>query len=264
MSHPRTDTPSSLVSLHVGETSAQIILANGPLNLVTRPMLRDLNQALRKLRHRTDLRYVVVHGGDAKAFCAGSDIKEFAHLREHASEEKILFEDMVVQALADLPMPAIAALDGPALGGGLELALACDLRVMRQGTCLGLTEARLGGLAGSGSVRLARLVGPARAKELLFTAAIIEADQAFEWGIVNRICQGAALDCAIALGEEIAQRGPLSNRFGKALVDASLDRPLACALSLSTQLQQHIFESQDLHAGMQAFFSKRDAVFVGG
>ncbi len=92
---------------------------------------------------------------------------------------------MVLRQLARLPMPTIAAIDGPALGGGFELALACDLRVLRRGVAVGLTESRLGGLAGNGAVRLTRLVGPARAKELLFTGEMIADERALAWGLVN-------------------------------------------------------------------------------
>lgn len=241
---------------------AEIALANGPLNLVTRPLLRQLNDALAKIRACRDVRCVILHGGDARAFCAGSDINEFSHLRADASEEKILFEDMVLRNLARLPVPSIAAIDGPAMGGGLELALACDLRVIRQGVEIGLTESRLGGLAGNGAVRLTRLIGPARAKELLFTGAKIEARQALDWGIVNRIADaGSALDCARELAATIIARGPLSNRLAKRLVDAAQDEALDAALSMSTAAQQEIFESDDLHEGVAAFFARRSPEF---
>ncbi|MBS0319163.1 MAG: enoyl-CoA hydratase/isomerase family protein [Proteobacteria bacterium] len=242
----------------------EIALANGPLNLVDKAMLRGLNEALRKAARTPELRCVIVHGGDARAFCAGSDIREFEHLRADASEHKILFEDMVVRALATLPMPTIAALDGHALGGGFELALACDLRVCRAGIRIGLTESRLGGLAGNGSVRLTRLVGPARAKELLFTGDFIPTDRALAWGLVNRVVeQGSALDEARAMANVIAARGPLSNRLAKTLVDAAQDMALDAALSLSTVQQQKIFDSRDLHEGVAAFRAKRDPQFEG-
>jgi enoyl-CoA hydratase/carnithine racemase len=250
-------------ALAVDGPIAEIAIANGPLNLVTKALLRALNQCIADLAAREDVRCVILHGGEARAFCAGSDIKEFASLRSDASEQKILFEDMVLRNLARLPMPTIAALDAPALGGGLELALACDLRVARRGVRLGLTESRLGGLAGNGSVRLARLVGPARAKELLFTGDIIEADQALAWGIVNRVVDGSALDGARVLAATITERGPVSNRLAKTLVDASLDMPLDGALSLSTSAQQKIFDSTDLHEGVAAFLAKRDPEFSG-
>lgn len=244
--------------------TAEIALRNGPLNLVTRDSLRALNAAIDALAKDRDVRCVVLHGGDARAFCAGSDIKEFAHLRGNASEDKILFEDMVLRNLARLPMPTIAAIDGPALGGGLELALACDLRVAAAGVALGLTESRLGGLAANGAVRAARLVGPARAKRLLFMGETIDARIALEWGLVDRVTVDAtALDAARDWAKVIAARGPISNRLGKMLIEKSLDEALDAALGASTVAQQAIFDSDDLQEGMRAFFAKRSPIFRG-
>lgn len=202
--------------------------------------------------------------GNARAFCAGSDIKEFEHLRQDASEHKILFEDMVLRRLARMSMPTIAAIDGPALGGGLELALACDLRICKRGAPLGLPESRLGGLAGSGSVRLTRLIGPGRAKELLFTGETVSTEQALAWGLVNRlVTDGTALESARELASTIVARGPVSNRLAKKLVDAAQDVPLDAGLSMSTIAQQEIFDGNDLHEGVAAFLAKRQPGFTG-
>lgn len=255
--------PSSAV-LRFDGTIAEIALDAGPLNLMSAELLRSLNAALSEAAARADVRCLILHGGKARAFCAGSDIREFDLLRDNASERKILFEDMVLRKLARLPMPTIAAIDGPALGGGFELALACDLRVCRADVQLGLPESRLGGLAGSGSVRLTRLIGPARAKELLYTGETIGAGQALAWGVVNRVVEeGTALDAARGLAVIIASRGPLSNRLAKKLVDAAQDLPSDAALSLSTAAQQEIFDSADLHEGAAAFLAKRAPRFAG-
>lgn len=252
-----------LVVTRSGEV-AEIALDAGPLNLVTKTLLRGLNEALRALEAMRDLRCVILHGGTARAFCAGSDVNEFASLRHDASEHKILFEDMVLRQLARLPMPTIAAIDGPALGGGLELALACDLRVAKAGIALGLTESRLGGLAGSGALRLTRLIGPGRAKEMLFTGMTVPAETACDWGFVNRVAsEGSALALARELAATICERGPLSNRYGKILADAAFDLPLDAGLSQSTVLQQRIFDSQDLHDGVAAFRARRAPRFGG-
>jgi len=256
--------PPHLASVAFHGAVAEIALNSGPLNLVTRELLRQLNRVLSAVAAHEGIRCLILHGGSARAFCAGSDIKEFADLRHDASEHKILFEDMVLRNLARMPMPSVAAIDGPALGGGLELALACDLRVIRRGIELGLTESRLGGLAGNGSVRLTRLIGPARAKELLFTGNTISAEQALDWGIVNRVVDaGSALDGARQLAATIVQRGPISNRLAKVLVEAAQDQALEAALSMSTTAQQQIFESEDLHEGVAAFFAKRAPEFEG-
>jgi len=136
--------------------------------------------------------------------------------------------------------------------------------VLKRGVAVGLTEARIGGLAGSGAVRLTHLVGPARAKELLFTGETIADDKALALGLVNEVVdEGAALDRARDLAAAIASRGPVSNRLAKELVDAALDLPLDAALSMSTTAQQRIFESGDLHEGVAAFFAKRPPVFQG-
>ncbi len=243
---------------------AEVALSNGPLNLVTRPMLRELNRILAELSRRQDLRCVILHGGEARAFCAGSDIREFGPIRHDASERKILFEDMVLRNLAGLPMPTIAAIDGPALGGGLEIALSCDLRVLRRGVRIGLPESHLGGLAGNGAVRLARLVGPSRAKQMLFTGSSLSSEQALAWGVVNELAEdGSALDAARALAATIVQRGPISNRLAKELVDLADDLPLDAALLRSTVAQQRIFDSDDLQEGAAAFFGKRAPLFSG-
>jgi enoyl-CoA hydratase/carnithine racemase len=260
----RLGSGDAAVKLQYDDVVAQIALEGGPLNLVTKSMLRAFNRALAEIAAREEIRCVIVHGGDARAFCAGSDIREFEHLRQDASERKILFEDMVLRRLAQLPMPTIAAIDGPALGGGLEIALACDLRVCRKGVSLGLTESRLGGLAGSGSARLTRLVGPARAKEMLFTGDTITAERALAWGLVNRVVDaGSARDAACEMAATIAARGPLSNRLAKKLVDAAQDVALDAVLSMSTVAQQQIFDSGDLHEGAAAFFAKREPRFTG-
>jgi enoyl-CoA hydratase len=254
----------SSVALHFDGAVAEVGLNGGPLNLVNKQMLHDFNHVLGEIVQRRDIRCLILHGGSARAFCAGSDIKELHDLRQDASEQKILFEDMVLRRLARVLVPTIAAIDGPALGGGLEIALACDLRVCRAGIELGLPECRLGGLAGNGSIRLTRLIGPARAKELLYTGETIVAEQALEWGLVNRVvADGTALKAARQLASTIAARGPLSNRLAKKLVDAAQDCELDAGLSLSTVAQQEIFDSHDLREGAAAFLGKRRPVFTG-
>ncbi|WP_312015803.1 enoyl-CoA hydratase/isomerase family protein [Bradyrhizobium liaoningense] len=244
-------------------TVAEIALAAGPLNLVTRAMLRELNRVVCELALAQDIRCVILHGGDARAFCAGSDIREFGPIRHDASEQKILFEDMVLRNLARLRMPTIAAMDGPAFGGGFELALCCDLRVLRRGVSIGLPESHLGGLAGNGAVRVTRLIGPARAKQMLFTGQQIDAERALDWGLVNFVADTSALDMARAVADTIGARGPISNLLAKELVEHSQDEPLDAGLLRSTIAQQKIFDSDDLQEGAVAFFQKRAPVFSG-
>ncbi|APX04443.1 enoyl-CoA hydratase [Arthrobacter sp. QXT-31] len=251
------------MTVQIIEATAELRLDNGPLNLVDQTLLHSLDKALTHVEKQSGVRALVLHGGSGRAFCAGSDMRTFAGLGDSAAERKILFEDWVLRRLAALPFPTIAAVDGPALGGGLELALACDLRVVRAGVSLGLTESRIGGLAGNGALRLTRLIGPGRAKEMLFTGETISVDKALEWGLVNRLAAESALQEARELAAAIGGRGPLSNRLAKELVESALDSPLGAGLAKATVLQQRIFDSADLSAGVASFFDKRNAEFTG-
>jgi enoyl-CoA hydratase/carnithine racemase len=149
------------------------------------------------------------------------------------------------------------------LGGGFEIALCCDLRVLKRGVKVGLPECILGGLAGNGAVRLARLIGPGRAKRILFTGLPLDAEQALDWGLVEELSEGSALIAARALARTIASRGPISNRLAKELVEKALDETIAAALLESTLAQQAIFDSNDLKEGAKAFFEKREPHFKG-
>jgi len=255
---------SELVSLELGRV-AHLELVNPPLNLVTRELTEQLREALARLATTDDVRAVVVSGSGERAFCAGSHIGEFEGLRGRVAEGKLLLEKLVYRELARLPMPTIAAIEGDALGGGLELALCCDLRIASARARFGMPEVRLAVLPGSGGTqRLPRVVGPARAKELILTGRIIAADEAERIGLVNEVVPaGEARSRADAIAEDIAARGPLAVREAKRLIDAALDVDLDAGLAAELDASERIFASEDMLEGARAFFEKRDPHYKG-
>lgn len=255
---------SGLVSLELGAV-ARLELVNPPLNLVTRELTEQLRDALDRLAAAEDVRAVVVTGSGERAFCAGSHIGEFEGLHGRVAEGKLLLEKLVYRRLANLPMPTIAAIEGDALGGGLELALCCDLRIASARARLGMPEVRLAVMPGSGGTqRLPRVVGPARAKELILTGRIITADEAGRIGLVNQVVPaGEARSAAVAVAEEIAARGPLAVREAKRLIDAALDLDLDAGLAAELDASERIFASEDMLEGANAFFGKRDPRYRG-
>jgi len=255
---------SELISLRLGPV-AHIELVNPPLNLVTRELTEQLREALARLAAADDVRAVVVTGRGERAFCAGSHIGEFEGLRGRVAEGKLLLEKLVYRQLAELPMPTIAAIEGDALGGGLELALCCDLRIASARARLGMPEVRLAVLPGSGGTqRLPRVVGPARAKELILTGRIISADEAERIGLVNQVVPaGEAWQAAEAMADEIAARGPLAVREAKRLIDAAMDLDLDAGLAAELDASERIFASEDMLEGANAFFGKRDPEYRG-
>ena len=162
-------------------------------------------------------------------------------------------------------MPTVAAIEGDALGGGLELALACDLRIASARARLGLPEVRLAVIPGAGGTqRLPSVVGPARARELILTGRIITADEAARIGLVNEVVPaGQARARADAVADEIAGRGPLAVREAKRLIDAAVGMDLDAGLAAELDASERIFASDDMLEGAAAFFAKRDPVYRG-
>jgi enoyl-CoA hydratase/carnithine racemase len=206
-----------------------------------------------------------VTGAGTRAFSVGSNVKEFEAHRTSGGRERFELEARVAQRLAGLPMPTIAAIEGDALGGGLEIALCCDLRIASERAKLGLPEVRLAVTPSTGGTqRLPRIVGPARAKELLLTGRIIDAAEAQRIGLVNEVvAAGGAVARARAIGAEIAERGPLAVRAVKTLVDGALDRSLAEGHAAEIETSVRIFATDDLLEGARSFVEKRPPTYHG-
>lgn len=253
-----------LVDVDLGPVT-KIQLDNPPLNLVTVELTRELDAALADIEADADVRCVVLTGTGDRAFCAGSDVKEFEELQGRVGEGKLLLEKAVYRRLARLPIPTIAAIQADALGGGLELALCCDLRVADERARLGLPEVRLGVMPGSGGTqRLPRLIGPARAKEMILMGGIIDASRAVTIGLVNRVtAAGEALSTALDMAGTISARGPLAVREAKRVIDLAGDTSLDEGLAAELDASERVFSSEDMLEGARAFFEKRPPEFTG-
>jgi enoyl-CoA hydratase len=253
-----------VITLSRGAVS-RIELDNQPLNLVTGAMMERLDAALDELARDHDVRAVVVTGAGTRAFCAGSDVKEFDGLAGRVAQGKLLYEKYVYRKLAELPVPTIAAIEGDALGGGLELALCCDLRIASARARLGMPEVRLGVIPGSGGTqRLPAVVGPARAKEMILVGELISAQRAEQIGLVNAVAdEGQALAAATDMAQRIAQRGPVAVREAKHLIERARDLDLDAGLAAELDASDRVFASEDMREGARAFFAKRPPEFPG-
>ncbi|HSJ36514.1 MAG TPA: enoyl-CoA hydratase-related protein [Acidimicrobiia bacterium] len=254
---------TALIALETGAVTV-LRLANPPLNLVTLELTDQLDAALAEIEATSGIGAVIV-AGNPRAFCAGSDIGEFESLHGRVAEGKLSRENAVYSRLANLPVPTIAAIEGSALGGGLELALCCDLRVAAATARMGLPEVGLGAIPGSGGTqRLPRLVGPGRAKHLILTGTIIDGAAAGEIGLVEVVvAKGEAEDTARAIGAGIADKGPLAVREAKRAIDRGLELPLDEGLAAELEGSERVFSSRDLLEGARAFAAKRRPKFKG-
>jgi enoyl-CoA hydratase/carnithine racemase len=256
----------SLVRLALRDGMGIVTLDNPPLNLITRQLTRDLGETLAVVEANSDVRTVVVCGAGSRAFSAGSDIKEFPSLMERGTvvEEKLSFENDAFDRLAELPQPTIAAIGGLALGGGAELALCCDFRIMSADARIGFPEIHLGAVPGSGGLsRLPRLIGASRAMGLLLDGNPIGARQALEIGLVNEVVQDSPIETAIARAKEWASRASVAARAIKQSVLQVSRAKTAAEVKKSLDVSRAIFATSDMREGVAAFLEKRSPRFHG-
>lgn len=244
---------------------AVLTLDNPPVNANNLQMTRELGACLTELGANQDVRVVIVTGAGEKAFCAGSDIKEFIELMDPtvAIDRKMAKENLVFDQLDNLPKPTIAAINGVALGGGAELSLCCDIRVMDETKKIGFPECKLGVFPGSGGTqRLPRLVGEGLAKELMYTGDPIIAQRAYEIGLVNRVAPaGQAMAVAMELAKTIALRSGVALEAIKQVVDYGLVAGFAAGQAMALQLTGRVFGAEDIQEGVAAFTEKRQPQF---
>jgi enoyl-CoA hydratase len=254
----------AVVTVDLDASGIATVTINRPeaLNALNADVLEAVTAALRDLKGKAK---AILVTGAGKAFVAGADISQMQALGKAEAEAFARRGHQVGQAIADFPGPVIAAINGYALGGGLELAMACDILVASEKAVVGQPEVKLGVVPGfGGSQRLPRRTGPGVAKWLLMTGDSVKADEALRLGIVDKVVPPEALlaECR-KIAEACLANGPLAIAAAKRLVDRGLDLPLAQALDLEVKAFGESFTTSDQKEGMKAFLEKRKAGFAG-
>jgi len=244
-----------------------ILTLNRPAvrNALNFKLLQELERAIDEAPSLEGLRVLLITGGGDKAFCAGADLKERLTMSETEVRSFLSAIRRVLIKIEELPMPVIAAINGSALGGGTELALACDLRVAAADATLGLTETRFAIIPGAGGTqRLPRLIGIPLAKELIYTGRQLSAQEALAKGLVNRI---AARDKLVAvsleLAAEIAKAGPIAVAQAKFAINKGQEVELHTGLAIEASAYETCIPTEDRIEGLKAFKEKRQPVYKG-
>jgi enoyl-CoA hydratase len=237
------------------------------LNALSFKMMDEIYAVLRLIRSKGSARVVLLTGSGEKAFCVGADIKERAG---RSPSTTATFSDLrdtleLFRTIEEFDTPVIAAINGYAMGGGLELALCADIRIAARHAMLGLPELKLGALpAAGGTQRLARLIGVGRTKELLFTGEALSAETAHAMGLVNHVVEGPnLLDFSTQMAKKISKMAPLAVRFAKRAVHMGSQVGLEAGLEYERYAASILMDTADRKEGMQAFVEKRDPRFTG-
>jgi len=236
-------------------------------NAISTTLLQQLKESLDIVNFDKSVRVLILRSTTIGSFCAGADLIERRTMSQVQVAKFLADLRDALGKLESLPMPTIAAIDGPALGGGLELCLACDLRVAgHEVTKIGLPETSLGIIPGAGGTqRATRILGPSKAKDLIFTARTLSAVEALEWGLVNYISSpgATAFDRSLSLAESIIKNAPLALRAAKQAISRSEDLPLETGLDFERASYETLLTSQDRTEALQAFKEKRRPNFKG-
>ncbi|KAG2435095.1 hypothetical protein HXX76_007182 [Chlamydomonas incerta] len=234
-------------------------------NAIGRQLLRELAEALDTVRQERTTRCVLVRSVVPGVFCAGADLKERAGMTQSEAAEFVSRIRRTFSELQDLPMPTVAVVEGLALGGGAELALACDMRVMGSGAVIAFPEAQLGIIPGAGGTqRLPRIVGASRAKELIFTGRRVGGEEAQKLMLADHVVpDDQVYNRALQLAEQIVRSAPLSLRQAKAAVNRGLEVDLHTGLAMEEALYAQLLPTKDRLEGLKAFAEKRKPAYTG-
>jgi methylglutaconyl-CoA hydratase len=255
-----------LVRIDVDDIRILKICRRKSLNAINRQLLTDLSQELSVVASDSHIRALVVTAEGESAFCAGADLKERRTMSLEQTHEFVTTIGRVFRQLELLEIPTIAAMNGSAFGGGLELALACDFRVALTGARYGLTECMLGIIPGAGGTqRLPRLIGPSRASEMILTGKVVDAHVALELGLVNYVEHSASSVMARThqLVEGIRRCAPLSVKAAKKSIHRGFDLSMEDGLAQEFACYQTLIGTEDRVEGLKAFAEKRPPQFVG-
>mmetsp|Transcript_17670 Transcript_17670/g.26475 ORF Transcript_17670/g.26475 Transcript_17670/m.26475 type:complete len:288 (-) Transcript_17670:180-1043(-) len=261
-----------IVRRHGGELQGIVELSlNRPKarNAMSKNLVACLEDALQEVKFDKDVRAVILRSENPGMFCAGADLKERATMAEHEVAPFVAKLRGLTMGLYSLPMPVIAAIDGPALGGGLEMALSCDLRVAADSAKMGLVETKLAIIPGAGGTQyLPRIVGPAKAKELIFSAAIVQGSEAVTFGLVDKsVPQNDEGDAAVVAACELAKlilaNGPVAVKMAKAAINHGIEVPLATGMQFESAYYAQVIPTKDRLEGLAAFREKRKPSYKG-
>jgi len=244
-----------------------VLTLNRPqvMNSFSVALLHSLKEQVDALKFDNNVRVVIITGAGQKAFCAGADLKERTTFDELQVKEFIFTIRNLFTAIEYLNKPVIAAINGVALGGGTELALACDIRIAAMNASMGLTETRLAIIPGAGGTqRLPRLIGRGKAKELIFTGRRVDAREALEIGLVNQICDPESLleECQ-KMAAMICETGPIAIEQAKYAINYGLETDLHTGLGIESNAYWVTIPTEDRLEGLAAFQEKRKPVYKG-
>ena len=245
------------------ESFVVVTLNRPPANAISATLVEELNLVLGEFMDDDSVRALIITGAGEKIFCAGADLgSAFAGTNV---DTFIRFGNSVLRKIERYPKPVIAAMNGHALGGGCEIAMACHLRLLKEGARMGQTESNLGIIPGfGGTQRMPRLIGRTKALEFMILGTQIPAEECLALGLVNRLSkEGKVLDDAKALARQIAKRPPIATRLILEAVDDGLPAPIDHALEMETRHFMKVLRTEDAAEGIQAFFGKREPQFKG-
>ncbi|EFA85679.1 enoyl-CoA hydratase/isomerase domain-containing protein [Heterostelium album PN500] len=234
-------------------------------NAIGANLLRQFKSHLSTVRFDQETRVVILRSSVSGVFCAGADLKERAQMSQKQASEFVYDLRNSFTELEVLPQPTIAVIDGVALGGGLEMALSCDFRFASTASKLGLPETGLAIIPGAGGTqRLPRLIGPAAAKELIFTGAVINSKRALEIGLIQRETEPSeTFNKAVEFARTILPKGPIAIRVAKIAIDKGMNVDIATGMSIEQACYAQVIPTKDRTEGLTAFKEKRPPVYKG-